>query len=114
VDIAKAVQHVGRCSRELVIVGPVRSSIPIAPPAALPFPITLSASPEILSDCTFAFAPWSRVRTGGQWGLAVIFQDVVPLQLPRKPVVAGAVRKWKSAVTISRARTYRAVIRTAR
>jgi hypothetical protein len=28
-------------------------------------------------------------------------------------VVAGAVRKWKSAVTISKARTYRAVFRTA-
>jgi hypothetical protein len=26
-------------------------------------------------------------------GLPVIFQDVVPLQIPRKPVVAGAVRK---------------------
>jgi len=30
------------------------------------------------------------------------------------PVVAGAVRKWKSAVTISKARTYRAVFCTAR
>jgi hypothetical protein len=46
-------------------------------------------------------------------GLPVIFQDVVPLQIPRKPVVAGAVRKWKSAVTISKARTYRAVFCTA-
>jgi hypothetical protein len=29
-------------------------------------------------------------------------------------VVAGAVRKWKSAVTISKARTYRAIFCTAR
>jgi hypothetical protein len=46
-------------------------------------------------------------------GAAVIFQDIVPLHIPRKPVVAGAVRKWKSDVTISKARTYRAVFCTA-
>jgi hypothetical protein len=47
-------------------------------------------------------------------GLAVIFQDVVPFSESRKSAVAGAVRKWKSAVRISKARTYRAAFCTAR
>src|SRR6266404_5100837 len=47
-------------------------------------------------------------------GYPVIFQDVVPFVAFLRPVVAGAVRKWKSAVKISKARTYRAVFCTAR
>jgi len=43
----------------------------------------------------------------------VIFQDVVPFAASPDLVVAGAVRKWKSALAISKARTYRAVFCTA-
>ncbi len=85
--------------------------------------ITLSAFAVIIGIASFFFYKnmsdlrgdaTRAIESTRERGLAVIFQHVVPLQLPRKPVVAGAVRKWKSAVTISKARTYRAAFCTAR
>ena len=62
----------------------------------------LSAAFGFGIDLAFAFA--------FVWGLAVVYQDVVPVPTRRfGGVQDGAVRKWKSTVTISKACSYRAV-----
>jgi hypothetical protein len=64
-------------------------------------------------ESDFSLAEYFSRGAFGLWGLAVIFQDVVPFSAISKSAVAGGVRKCKSVVTIRKARTYRAVFCTA-